>query len=164
MNFLASPSYLQHPSPIVPAHVTFDLSLKRDITASEERLGITKAIKSIINKTSDSSDIIFEVELEDIDNIFSKELEINVFRIIQECMNNILKHSNASRSEIKIMKIDNSVMIIISDNGKGFSQMRNEGLGMKGINERVRLYKGSFTIDSVQGKGTIIHILLPIKK
>lgn len=127
------------------------------------QLGITKALKSIINKATDSSEIIFKCEIQDIDNLLSRELEINVFRIIHECLNNILKHSGATRSEIRILHIDSSLLAVISDNGKGFETSGSSGLGMKGIEERIRIYDGSFNIETARNKGTLIHILLPIK-
>lgn len=129
-----------------------------------ESLGLTKAIKSIINTVSKSTEITFSASIENIDNIFSKELEINIFRIIQECFNNILKHSKADKAMLNIIQIDNYIKIIISDNGIGFRKKLNSegGIGMSETEERLKLYGGQYSIDSESGKGTIISILIPI--
>ncbi|MBL8006480.1 MAG: hypothetical protein JNJ56_03035 [Ignavibacteria bacterium] len=129
-----------------------------------DRLGLTKAIKSIINNVSKSTEIEFVVSLDNIDSIFSKELEMNIFRIIQECFNNIIKHSEATESELIITKRDNILEIYISDNGKGFPKKVKYGMGMTNIEERVKLYNGQLKIDSQEGKGTRMNIVLPIDK
>jgi signal transduction histidine kinase len=127
-----------------------------------ESLGLTKAIKSIVNRVSKSTDMKVLHTIDNIDKLLSPELEINVFRIIQECYTNIIKHSEATESELKILKTDKSITVIISDNGKGFSKSQQHGLGMREITERIKLYNGVLNIESEPGKGTIIHITLPI--
>jgi len=129
-----------------------------------ERLGLTKAIKSIVNRISHSTDIEFSVTVEDIDKLLSQELEINVFRILQECFNNILKHSKATRSDLRIFKNKESITILVSDNGIGFSNEQRYGLGLKGITERIKLYKGILTIESEAGHGTTVNINIPYKQ
>ncbi|HMS64690.1 MAG TPA: two-component regulator propeller domain-containing protein [Ignavibacteria bacterium] len=130
-----------------------------------ESLGLTKAVKSIINTVSKSTEISLTASLENIDNIFSKELEINIFRIIQECFNNIIKHSHATEVSLNTFIKGDSVNIVISDNGVGFKRNAdNAGIGMSEMNERIRLYGGQYRIDSEQGKGTIMTIIIPIKK
>lgn len=128
-----------------------------------ERLGISKALRSIINTVGKSSEIEFICNIENIDNILSKELEMNLFRIIQECTSNIIKHSEAAEASLNIIRDNKTLTITIWDNGKGISKNRTEGLGLKGINERIRLYKGALVIESVPSKGTLIAISLPIK-
>ncbi|HMS33880.1 MAG TPA: two-component regulator propeller domain-containing protein [Ignavibacteria bacterium] len=128
-----------------------------------ERLGITKAIRSIINNVGKSSEIEFTCNTESIDNILSKELEMNLFRIIQECTSNIIKHSGAAEASLNIIKDNKTLTVTIWDNGKGISKNRTEGLGLKGISERIRLYNGELVIESVPAKGTLIAISLPIK-
>lgn len=127
-----------------------------------ERLGITKAIKSILNNASNSTDIEFSESLQNIDNLLSKELEINIFRIIQECINNILKHSIASKASLSLIKDNKTLLISIWDNGKGIPIDRKDGIGLSGIRERVKLFKGELLIEKTQPKGTLIVITLPI--
>ncbi|MEO8208991.1 MAG: sensor histidine kinase, partial [bacterium] len=131
-----------------------------------EKLGLTKAIKSIVDRASKSTEIKFTFEEDIIDKLFSEENEIHLYRIIQEAINNIIKHSSATEALIKISRTDENVFITISDNGKGFvkrNAMRKNSMGLSGISERVRLLGGSFEIDSEGSGGTVLRIILPVK-
>jgi signal transduction histidine kinase len=127
------------------------------------RLGMTKAIRSVINSIANSSEIKFTCNIENIDGILSKELEINIFRIVQECSNNIIKHSGADEATLNIIKDAKTLTMTVWDNGKGISKGRIDGIGLAGIAERVKLYKGELVIESVPSNGTIIVISLPYK-
>lgn len=129
-----------------------------------EALGLTKAVKSMVDKVSKSSDIKFIFEEDVIDNLFSEENEVYIFRILQEAINNIIKHSSATESLIKILRRENSVSILISDNGKGFSlnkDVNKNSLGLSGISERVKMLGGTMNIESEEGDGTRVKIDLP---
>jgi len=132
-----------------------------------ERVGIEEAIDSMIGKISKSTDLQFDLILDKIDNIFDKKIEINIYRIIQEAVNNIIKHSNASEAKIEINKNRKYVNIIISDNGIGFNKKsilnENNGLGLVGMKERVNLINGKYNLKSEQGRGTKIEIKIPFK-
>jgi signal transduction histidine kinase/ligand-binding sensor domain-containing protein len=136
-----------------------------------ERLGLNKAIVSMINKLSQASGISITPVLDDITGILSKEKEINLYRIIQESLNNIVKHSESKHASIKIKKAENNLSVCIEDNGKGFnasdlttSEHTNEGLGLKSIAERVRFLNGILKIDSVPGSGTKINFTFEVNK
>ncbi len=129
-----------------------------------DRLGLTKAISSLLNKIADNSALKIVSEIENIDGIFESEAEISVYRIIQECLNNIMKHSEASEVNVKIAKSERAVLIKISDDGKGFDAKNHDetnrtgGFGLIGISERVRILGGTMAIDSAVGVGTIVKI------
>ncbi len=127
-----------------------------------ERLGLTKAIRSIVNRVSKSSEIKFSSSIDNVDKFLSKELEINVFRIVQECLNNILRHSGASEVILKMLRTNNLLTVIISDNGRGFSKDMEHGIGLSDITERIKLYKGSLNIESEAGRGTKFTISIPL--
>ena len=130
-----------------------------------EKLGLTKAIRSIIDRVSKSTEIKFTMEEDIIDGIFSKENEIHLYRIIQEAINNIIKHSSATESLIKINRTDENVFITISDNGKGFSKnyaLRKNSIGLSGMSERIKLLRRSLETDSESGNGTVLRISLPV--
>ena len=131
-----------------------------------ERLGLTEAIYTIIENISKSSKIQFEKAIEDIDNLIPKHMEINVYRVIQEGINNALKHSEASKIRITIKKLKKKINIIIKDNGVGFSKdSKNSqfGFGLFGIRERVEILDGEIDINTKIGEGTILNIILPFK-
>ena len=132
------------------------------------RLGLTKAIRSIITNVKDSSSINFSDDLENIDNLFSKEAEINIYRIVQENINNIIKHSEAKNASVKISKQESSVTILIEDDGKGFDKeniydekKKMKGFGLENIRKRITLLNGEFSINSTNG--TKVKIIIPVK-
>jgi signal transduction histidine kinase/ligand-binding sensor domain-containing protein len=126
-----------------------------------DRLGLSKAIVSMIRRTGDALE--FKTEIDNIDSVFASENEINVYRVVQESINNILKHSKATRAEIQIKRKSSQIEILIKDNGKGFEKNNSaDGFGLIGISERVRMLGGEFSIQSAPGQGTSINIKLPI--
>lgn len=133
-----------------------------------DRIGLTKAIQSLVTRAESSSEINFKIYADEIDNVFPKELEINVYRMIQEGINNIIKHSQAASVIITISKEEKEVLILIQDDGIGFSiseensDSKKKGMGLIGINERAMLFKGEMEIDSAPGKGTKVKITLPL--
>ncbi|MEO7358115.1 MAG: two-component regulator propeller domain-containing protein, partial [Ignavibacteria bacterium] len=130
-----------------------------------EKLGLTKSIKSIVERVSKSTQIEFTIEEDFIDKTFSEENEIHLYRIIQEAINNIIKHSYATQTNIKISRADENLFITISDNGKGFSKsnaLKKNSMGLSGISERVKILGGNLEIESEPGKGTVLKISLPV--
>jgi two-component system, NarL family, sensor kinase len=100
------------------------------------------------------------------DNRLEYAIEINLYRIIQELISNILKHSKASEVSIQLLKKVARLNIVVEDNGIGFDidQIKNKkGMGLKNIESRVDSLKGEFNIDSGKGAGTTITIEIPVK-
>jgi signal transduction histidine kinase len=91
--------------------------------------------------------------------------EMAIFRITQELVNNIVKHSQASRARIEIYLEKEQIIIEAQDNGKGIDlEQPWKGIGLNTIKDRVRLLEGTMQIDSVPGKGTLVSIVLPLQK
>jgi len=127
-------------------------------------MGLTVAIQSLVEKMRVSSALKINLDMKDsIDGLIQKELEINVYRILQESFNNAFKHAQAIKIEIFIEKIANELRINFIDNGKGFDQGKTQmGQGLLGIKERVSLMRGTFMIESENKKGTKIMIKIPV--
>lgn len=124
-------------------------------------LGLTQSIKSLIEDVADSSDIDYAVNIENIDGLFSKESEINIFRIIQECLNNISKHSRATQASIKVNRLLGKVEISIEDNGVGIPVINGaSGMGLIGIKERVNILDGKLYLKDKSPQGTVVTIIL----
>lgn len=133
-----------------------------------DRLGLTKAILAMFRRVSETHGIEFQTDIEPLDDIFSKEAESSIYRILQESVNNIVRHSAASQVVVKIKRNLESVEILIQDDGKGFVVESNNGtdrsgFGLTGIKERARLLGGEALIESEIGKGTSVKINLSIK-
>ncbi len=131
-----------------------------------EELGLTKAIENVVNQLDESTDIFISSEVDNIQNLFKADQEVNIFRIVQESLNNIIKHSNAQAARVEIVKNGDQVQIIIKDNGKGFdfSEQYNDfkSLGLKTLKERTKLLNGSMKIDSEKNKGTTLAFTIPL--
>lgn len=128
-----------------------------------DRLGLTKALESIVDQARNSSEIEFSSEIDQVNGVFSKEAEINLFRIVQESINNVLKHSQATSVRVIVKREGHSVQLEIHDNGVGFDAATMEsssqrGFGLAGIAERVRILGGKSSLRSTPGHGTTINV------
>ncbi len=131
-----------------------------------EMFGLEDGIKKLCRDLLDNSEIQYNFNCENLDvqSINSKQ-QIYIFRIIQEIINNIQKHSNASEAAIHISKINDFIKINAYDNGIGFVRDSNmKGNGIHNIYERVELLGGECSINSILKKGTEIYITIPIKQ
>ena len=129
-----------------------------------DRIGLTKAVEAIVRSAQVASAIDFSSEIDDIDNYFPKDAEINFYRIVQECVNNAVKHSEASKAFVKIRHSGDNLELEISDNGCGFTPNQTEsktgGFGLIGIAERAELFGGKVEIKSAPKQGTVVRIWL----
>ena len=133
-----------------------------------DRLGLTQAIRASVGRASGNGSILFASRVEDIDGLFDKDAEIHVYRIVQEAVTNVVKHSVATEAAVVIKKKPGVVSLSIRDNGKGFdpakpsSQPHDVGYGLSGIAERVRILGGTLTIDSRPGQGSSLSVEVPL--
>lgn len=130
-----------------------------------EKLGLINSIKNTIEAFQKNSTIFYSEDIEDTGLDIPKEKEIFIFRMIQECLNNVEKHSQAKACVVSIETINDAVLFEIKDNGRGFdvtedSELLNS-LGMKTMKERAQITNTQLSINSVKGKGTTIQIKVP---
>lgn len=131
-----------------------------------DRVGFTQALHSLFRNFMESSSIKVIAEVDEIDSRLNKGDDIHLYRIIQESFNNIQKHSKASELKLFLVENEKGFTLTIADNGIGFnphSKKRNSlgGLGIDGIEERVKILHGTFNLSSEPGKGTQINIEIP---
>ena len=126
-----------------------------------DRLGLTGALQSVVNRIATSSGIPFTVEMDNIDGLLLKQQEINVFRIVQETMTNIVKHSHAAHAAVRIRRTGDTVVLAVSDDGVGFESGK-QGFGLTSMAERVRILGGSLDVDSAPKSGTRITARIPL--
>lgn len=136
-----------------------------------DRLGLTQAIRASVDRASTASEcnsILFATLVEDIDGVFDKDAEIHVYRIVQEAVTNVVKHSAATEAAVVIKKRSASVSLSVRDNGRGFdlaapnARPHGLGYGLSGIAERSRILGATITIDSSQGSGTSLTVEVPL--
>jgi signal transduction histidine kinase len=133
-----------------------------------DRLGLTQAVRALTDRASRHNSILFASRINDIDDLFDKDSEIHVYRIVQEAITNVVKHSAATEATVVVKKWPSVVSLSIRDNGRGFdpakqsAQRHDLGYGLSGITERVRILKGTLAIDSKPGEGTSLTVEVPI--
>jgi signal transduction histidine kinase/sugar lactone lactonase YvrE len=132
-----------------------------------DSLGLTKALRSLLKRAGDSSGIKFSAEIAPIDNLFSKEDEINLYRIVQECVSNIVKHSRATEARVTVARDERGVVLSVRDDGRGFDPAARDaaarrGFGLTGISERARMLGGKQVVRSAPGGGTTVVIKIAL--
>jgi signal transduction histidine kinase/streptogramin lyase len=134
-----------------------------------DRLGLTRALHGLVKKVGTSSALNCVADITPLDGLFPPEAQINLFRIVQEGLNNILKHSGATEARVIVERDAAGVRLLIADNGRGFdsqtasaSPARAGGMGLNGIAERVRILRGRLDIEASPGGGTRLQIELPL--
>lgn len=128
-----------------------------------DHLGLTGALTALIENSAAASHIAFERKFDAVDGVFSRDDASNLYRIVQEAMNNILKHSGAKNSRITLERDLHEVRLFIQDDGHGFSlDGQAKGMGLKNMAERARILGGRLKLDSSPGNGVRIEIVVPI--
>ena len=123
-----------------------------------------EAIRDFVNKLSGNG-LQVHVYTEGLDQRFDSNLETMLYRIVQECVNNAIKHSGATTLDISMIRDKESISGTVEDNGKGFDPGREgEGIGLKNITTRVAYLKGTVDFDSAPGRGTVVAFHIPIAR
>lgn len=129
-----------------------------------ETIGLSKTITFMLEQVATSSGINFKTKIDDIDKLFTPEDEVIFYRIVQECVSNIVKHSNAKNAAVLIKNVEGGITLKISDDGNGFvndeksSNKSQSGFGLKGIEERVKMLGGEIDLQTQKSLGTTISV------
>lgn len=129
------------------------------------KAGLASAIRSFIDKI-DQRIIQVQLYTEGFNERMDNSVESVLYRIIQECVNNVIRHSGAHKLDIALVKDGESISVTVEDNGRGFDTGKKDataGIGMKNIRSRVEYLKGTVEWDSAPGKGTVVAIYIPAK-
>ena len=127
------------------------------------KFGLLTALKQLCKTIEGTNKLKINILSFGIHHRLESSVEISVYRIVQELINNILKHSKATDATIQLNKTENNLNIVIEDNGVGFdTSSAKNGMGLKNIETRVNKLNGKLSVDSGKGKGTttIIDILV----
>jgi PAS domain S-box-containing protein len=130
-----------------------------------EQAGLTDSLGVLIREISQSSGIHFERRLENVDDLFTGSAATNVYRIVQEALNNLIKHSRAREASVTLERDLRSVRLHVVDDGIGFdaaAARTRTGLGLSNIHERVRMLGGALTLQTGPGQGTQLTVELPV--
>jgi PAS domain S-box-containing protein len=134
-----------------------------------EEFGIVKALEIYCGEASEEGKVKFDFQSSGMSAInLDRNVEIHIYRLIQECMNNIRKHADADRATILLLGSSPNIILHIRDNGRGFDVKAQELLsaatkrmGIRSMQERVNMIRGSMTVYSQPMKGTQVSIKIP---
>ena len=134
-------------------------ALKPDVL---EHFGLVPAIEEVCSTLSSEIGPAISFNHIDVERRFHEDVEINIYRIVQELLNNCIKHANANDVFVTLIKDNDSLVLTVEDDGQGISQTDHTGIGMNNVKLRVGLINGEIEIDSTEGKGSLINIEVPI--
>lgn len=126
--------------------------------------GLASAIKDFIDKI-DKESLNVNLQTVGLNTRLATNIELVLYRVLQETVNNVIKHAEASQLDIQLVKDAQSITATVEDNGKGFDINlieKFEGIGLKNIRTRVEYLKGSVDFDSQLNGGTVVSIWIPL--
>jgi signal transduction histidine kinase len=127
--------------------------------------GLVSAVKEFINKISSSGSLKINLEIVGLADRMEQTIETVLFRVLQELVNNIIKHSKATEVSIQLIRHENELTVLIEDNGAGFNVeqalSKDNGIGLKNIQSRVAFLNGQVFFDSHLNKGTTVTVEIP---
>ncbi|MEE9407582.1 MAG: ATP-binding protein [Polaribacter sp.] len=128
-----------------------------------KELGIIAALDDLLDGSLTYSKIKYSLEHFNIDKRLPKRIEITIYRITQELINNIIKHSKAKEVSVQLFKSNNAVVLIVEDNGVGFSSKKSEkGIGLLNISSRLDMVNGDVNFEPSPKSGTLVTIKIPL--
>ena len=132
-------------------------------------LGLSPALNWLARTVSERFAVEVDLKLRGLEERFDSELETLAFRVVQEALTNVAKHSGAARAEVEIERAAGHLRIRVSDPGRGFdphsamdAEQGDAGVGLRGMRDRAELFGGKARIDSEVGRGTRIEVLVPL--
>ena len=126
---------------------------------------LSDALRDLISKTT-SPKLHIELKIDGLKNDLDQNIQVVMYRIIQECINNTIKHAQANKVEISLLQNNEMIEAIFKDDGIGFNPLKisskNDGLGLDNIKSRIDMLKGDLKIISAKGEGTSIIMKIPV--
>lgn len=136
--------------------------------AALDDLGLVPALRSYVERFSRHWGLQVEFTAEGLQRRLPASVELVIYRVVQEALSNVAKHSGAERASVSLARRNNVVTAMVRDNGHGFDegevQKAGGGLGLFGMRERLALVGGSLQIDTTRGSGTLVTARVPLYK
>jgi len=130
-----------------------------------ELVGLAAAAAGYCGEIGDQHNVQIEFHAENVPPELPSEISLSIFRVLQEALQNAIKHSGTSRFEVLLNLESNEIHLTVRDSGKGFDAaqaIRGRGLGLTSMRERVALVDGELSIESQPQKGTTVHVRVPL--
>ena len=125
-------------------------------------LGLAAALEWQGREVSRRSEIEVSVESESVPEDLPDEYKIYIYRLVQEALNNAVRHSGARNAKVVVERQAKSIVVRVTDDGRGFDPGRSRGMGILGMEERVKRLGGTLRVESQPGKGATVTAELPV--
>lgn len=129
------------------------------------KFGLVAALKELQDTVSKSNQLQMQLNIFGMEKRLPIEMESNIYRIVQELLNNTLKHANAKSFSVQLNNNGNNLNLLVEDDGMGFDPNKlkdNTGIGLKNVNERLRKLNAKLELDAIIGRGTTYIINIPL--
>ncbi|HXJ04605.1 MAG TPA: sensor histidine kinase [Candidatus Acidoferrum sp.] len=126
-------------------------------------LGLVPALEWQAREISRRSDMEVEVHSQSVSEDLGDETKVTIYRLVQEALNNAATHASAKNAMVTVVQGPDKITVGVADDGDGFDPGRKRGMGILGMEERVRRLGGAFTIQSTPGKGATVTAELPLR-
>nr|WP_294904144.1 response regulator [uncultured Lacibacter sp.] len=138
----------------------------QSVTPSLESISLCQIIRDIIEDIHQSSSLHISFKADGFDEeLAGRELKLTIYRIVQEQLSNILKHSEATNAFVRIYPDEESLILLIGDDGKGASlEEKGNGIGLNNIKNRVGYFDGELMIQTSPGNGFTLKAVIPASK
>lgn len=159
---------LGHISDVVTSSLESIRELAHNLTPHQlGHLGLSSALEAMAEAVAETSGIDLDIRIEKIDGLLPVESQINLYRIVQEALNNMVRHSGAPSAALHVRADRGRVRVTIADRGRGFHQRDGAqpgaaGFGLSGMAERARILEGSLEVRTTPGHGTRIELSVPV--
>jgi len=131
-----------------------------------DEIGLTQALEELVERVSGSCPVRLSAEIDNVDDLFPADSAINLYRIVQEGINNVLKHSGAAEARVTVRRGPAELEVAIEDDGRGFvpdargAGGGGRGFGLSGLAERARILGGRLSVRSAPGRGTSVRLTI----
>lgn len=135
----------------------------RLVAPALESISLTQAIGELAENSKGIGQIQLHFDAQFDENLLKSDMKLMLYRVVQEQFNNIIKHSGASNATILVRSDSSSVILMIKDDGRGFDSGKTSGgIGIRNITNRVKLFNGKITLESVPGNGCTLLVTIPL--
>ncbi|MEM6298048.1 MAG: sensor histidine kinase, partial [Bacteroidota bacterium] len=126
--------------------------------------GLVEAVEDLLQETFAFSQIQYEFEHSNMERRFDEKVEISIYRITQELVNNVVKHSGATQVSVQLIHVGQRLMLLVEDNGKGIPTENTSGHGLLNIKSRLDMVNGNVNLESGVIEGTTATITIPVSE
>jgi PAS domain S-box-containing protein len=153
---------IKYPLELIDSSILEIRVLTSGYVAPRKDVNLEELIQTLLDKVKDTSAMQTMFTYDTRDDVLNEELKLNLYRILQEQINNIIKHADAKNINVTLMADGNVIQLIIADDGKGFDpDAKRKGIGISNMINRIESFNGEMRIESSPGNGCRTYIRIP---